>query len=63
MVALVPNLVTAGYKKTAACKAPEIYDEVVLGRKGLRTHPLAYVVIRSGSGSRSHDLRIMNPTL
>jgi hypothetical protein len=45
-------------KKTAACKAPEIYGEVVLGRKGRRTCPLAYVVFRSGSGSpaRKHDL-------
>ena len=33
-------------KKTAAYKAPEIYGEVVSGRKGRRTCPLAYVVIQ-----------------
>ena len=34
---------TLGHKKTAAYKAPEIYGEVVLGRKGRRTCPIAYI--------------------
>ena len=43
-------------KKTAACKAPEDIVRFVSGRKRLRTCPLAYVVLRSGSGSSTHKL-------
>ena len=40
---MVPNPVLPEHKKTAAYKAPEIYGEVVLGRKRLHTCLIAYI--------------------